>query len=114
MAISSRSFSAWSRWFWTICSGALEVNASLESLASMPFRWPSALAFSLAIRASSCSTSTSSANGMKIRAAWVMTSTMPFWRISSLEPTPETPVTSTSLAEARRWKKGIPAVKTSG
>ena len=37
-AMRERSFSAWSRWFWTMWAGALEVKASLLSLASMPFR----------------------------------------------------------------------------
>ena len=41
------------------------------------FKCPSALAFSLAMRSNSCWMSTSSARGMKTRAAWVTTSTMP-------------------------------------
>ena len=109
LAIRSRSLAAFSFAPLMTASGALDMNFSLLSLLSIPASCFSALAFSLAMRASSYSKSTSSASGISTRAAWVMTSTMPFLDTSS----PGSASTVTSLAEASFLKKGTPTRKVS-
>ena len=105
------SFSARSCSAFTTFSGALARKPGLESLLLSFSSSPLFFFSSLAMRAFSFSRSTSSARGMPMRAAWVMTVTTPRAASSLSLPRPLGPVTVTSLAYPSRLRKGMPAVK---
>ena len=98
MAIRARSFSARSFSASTTWAGALFTKPEFWSLVSSLSSSLRFLSSSFWMRAFSFSRSTSSARGMKIRAAWVVTVTMPWAVMASSLPASATPTTVTSLA----------------